>query len=111
MNQMCGQLGGEHKQMKELADNVGHVARWISNLSLLAVIFACLVLWGSIALLFTPPLHASDSTVHWEVQYTENAQAQHFPADWSLFWLPIGLGIIICCAGLATLVWTARKRE
>ena len=97
--------------VKDLANNVAHAARWISNLSLLAVIFACLVLWGSIALLFTPPLHAYDPAVHWEVQYAEGSQARRFPADWSLFWLPIGLGIIICCAGFATLVWTTRKRE
>ena len=111
MKQMCGQPGGESRQAKDLASNAAHAARWISNLSLLAVIFACLVLWGSIALLFTPPLYASDSAVHWEVLYAEDSQTRRFPDDLSLFWLPIGLGVIICGMGLATLAWTVRKRE
>jgi hypothetical protein len=100
----------ENFQVKDLTSNVTFAARWISNLSLLAVIFACLVLWGSIALLFTPPSYSPDPAVQWEIRYEENSQVRRLP-DLSPFWLPIGLGLIMCGMGFVTLVQTARERE
>ncbi len=93
-----------------MTGDIPPATRWISNLSLWAVIFACLVLWGSIALLFTPPVYSSDPAAHWETRYEGNTQARHFP-DLSPFWLPIGLGVIMCGVGFATLARTIRKRE
>ena len=95
--------------MKDPTSNVTFAAQWISNLSLLAVIFACLVLWGSIALLFTPSLNSPDSAFHWDIRYEGDSQAQHFPANLSPFWLPIGLGVIMCGTGFATLARTVKE--
>ncbi|MEE8389600.1 MAG: hypothetical protein V3S14_02240 [Anaerolineae bacterium] len=89
--------------MKDPASSVTYVARWISSLSLLAVIFACLVVWGAIALLFTTPSYAPDSAVYWETQHEDTSQTRRFPAEQLLLWLPIGLGVIICGAGVASL--------
>ncbi|MCP4537998.1 MAG: hypothetical protein GY832_12715 [Chloroflexi bacterium] len=97
--------------MNDLTSNITFAARWISNLSLLTVVFACLALWGSIALLFTPPTHSPDSIVHWGIRYEGNARTQRFPVNISPFWLPVGLGMIMCGVGFATLIQTIRKQK
>lgn len=97
------------------------VARWIGNLSLLAALFACLILWSGIVLLLTSPssprVSASPAptladkdtpvfprpTTRW--QWEGASEARRSLADLLLFWLPIGLGAIACGAGVAALAW------
>ena len=90
-----------------------HVARLSGNLSLLAAIFACLVLWGGIVLLmsqFSPPQTAASPldgsqapkpAVRWE----EISEVHRSLTDLLLLWMPVGLGAIACAAGVVALVW------
>jgi len=99
--------------MSSTANGAVSVARSIGNLSLLAAIFACLALWGGVALLLThssrPQASAAPAdaatlprpVARWE----EASQARRALANLLLFWLPIGLGAIACGAGVATLAW------
>jgi hypothetical protein len=105
------------------------VVEWLGNLSLSAGLFACLVLWGGFILMLKSPSYPPDpvpparpsatgtedvpgdeledptTDVGWPPQRGENERAQAGLADLLLFWLPIGLGAIACCAGVATLAW------
>jgi hypothetical protein len=115
--------------MESTASSVTHAVQWLGNISLLAALFACLVLWGGIVLLLDSPLYPPDPMpatdtdrdgdgrerengtmftspiIHWE-SARERASLPHCsPVDLLLFWLPIGLGAIACGAGVATLTW------
>ena len=99
--------------MESTASSAAHVTRLGGNLSLLAAIFSCLVLWGGITLLLTHPSHPHASVppadnpvlprpvARWEGV----SQARGSLADLLLFWLPIGLGAISCGVGVTTLAW------
>jgi hypothetical protein len=97
--------------METAASNVTYLARLGGNISLLAAVFACLILWGGIALLLTHPSPPRASTLSPEepvlpkpvAQWDEASEARRSLADALLFWLPIGLGAIACAAGFVTL--------
>lgn len=101
--------------MRNAANSRVHTARWIGNFSLLAAIFACLMLWSGIVLLLTNPLPPQVSSLHARpkepmlprpvVQLEGVSQARRSLADLLLFWLPIGLGTAACGAGVAALAW------
>jgi hypothetical protein len=104
------------------------VVEWLGNLSLSAGLFACLVLWGGFILILKSPAYppnpvlpaspggtetegvpahkAEDpTTVSWPPQRGDGERARPGMADLLLFWLPIGLGAVACCAGVVTLAW------
>ncbi len=93
--------------------NTTHVARLSGNLSLLAAICACLMVWSGIVLLITHPSrpHAAPPSTdeptlprpiaRWE----EVSQARRWLTEMLLFWMPISLGTVACVAGVATLAW------
>ncbi|RLC61609.1 MAG: hypothetical protein DRI80_08360 [Chloroflexota bacterium] len=97
--------------MESTARDVTYVARLSGNLSLLAAIFACLMLWGGIVLLLTHPSHphasappADEPVLPRPVARWEGvSQARRWLADLLLFWLPIGLSAVACGAGVAAL--------
>jgi hypothetical protein len=99
--------------MESMASRVARVTRLGGNLSLLAAIFSCLMLWGGITLLLTHPSHphasvapADDPVLPRPVARWEGvSQARGSLADLLLFWLPIGLGAISCGVGVTTLAW------
>lgn len=99
--------------MASTGSNVTQGARMFGNLSLLAAIFACLALWGGIVLLLTHPSHphalvppADDPVLPRPVARWEGtSQARRSLADLLLFWVPISLGAVACCTGVATLTW------
>ncbi len=104
--------------MENTASSVTHVARLSGNLSLLAAVLACLMLWGGIVLLLTHPSlpHVSASPADEPVlpmpvaRWEGVSQTRRSLTDLLLFWLPIGLGTIACGAGVATLA-CGRGRE
>jgi len=97
--------------MESTASNVAHLARLGGNISLLAAVFACLILWSGITLLLThPSLPAASSPAADDpalprpvVQWEEASLARRALADALLFWLPIGLGAVACATGFITL--------
>lgn len=97
--------------MASTVDRGSYVARWGGNLSLLAAIFACLILWGGISLLLTHPSrpHAAapavdDATLPRPVAQWEGASStRRSLVNALLFWAPIGLGAVACGAGCLTL--------
>lgn len=108
---------------------VTSVVEWLGNLSLSAALFACLVLWGGFILILKSPSYPPDpvpsasarstgtedvpghepenptTVVGWTPQRGDGERAHAGLTDLFLFWLPIGLGAIACCAGVATLAW------
>ena len=101
--------------MESTTSNAAYVARLSGNLSLLAAIFACLILWSGIALLLThpshphaslPPADETDAALPIPVAQWEGvSQARRSLVNLLLFWLPVGLGALSCGAGVATLAW------
>jgi hypothetical protein len=115
--------------MESTATGVSHVVQWLGNISLLAALFGCLVLWSGIVLLLVSPSYPPDPVsaidaredmsgnesetratfaspiVHWEGQHEQVPLHYRSPADLLLFWLPISLGALACGAGVATLAW------
>jgi hypothetical protein len=105
------------------------VVEWLGNLSLSAALFACLVLWGGVILVLKSPSYPPNpvpsasagsagtedapghkpedpaTAVGRPPQRGDGERARAGLADLLLFWLPIGLGAIACCAGVATLAW------
>jgi hypothetical protein len=115
--------------MESTASSVTRAIQWLGNISLLAALFACLVLWGGIVLLLDSPLYppdpipASDTggamdggkgesgimfaspIVQCGTQHERISPPHPSLVDLLLFWLPISLGAIACSAGVATLAW------
>lgn len=97
--------------MESTANGMGYVTRLVGNFSLLAAIFACLILWGGITLLLTNPSQPHSSTTQVDeaglprpvARWEGVSQARRSLANLLLFWLPIGLGAVACIAGIATL--------
>ena len=89
-----------------------YVVRLSGNLSLLAAMFACLILWGGIVMLmghFTPPQAAAspiggspaaEPPIRWE----EIPEIHRSLANLLLLWAPVGLGAVACATGLIALV-------
>lgn len=119
--------------MENTASSVTHVVQWLGNISLLAALFACLVLWSGIVLLLNSPLYPPDPVpaidtdgnvgggkrensdvfaspiVQWGAQRAGAPPPHCSSVDLLLFWLPIGLGAIAGSAGVATLAWGHRR--
>jgi hypothetical protein len=103
------------------------VVEWLGNLSLLAGLFACLVLWGGFVLILKSPFYPPNpvppakpsaprtedvpahepedptTVVGWPPQQGDGERALAGLPDLLLFWLPTGLGAVACCAGVLTL--------
>ncbi len=106
------------------ADGRADVMRWIGNLSLLAALSACLLLWSGVVLLLSAPPSAQVIAMGPEGENDEMgvpiptpvmrwegvSEARRSLAEWLLFWLPLGAGALACSAGVVALAGS-RGRE
>jgi hypothetical protein len=84
------------------------------NLSLLAAMSACLVLWGGINLLHAhlSPAHTTiqEPTIsQLETQLRSSPQGRRALANLLLFWIPLSLGAVACGTGIVTLACSGER--
>lgn len=99
--------------MNSTVSEASYLVRLSGTLSLLAAIFACLVLWSGIVLLLNYPSASRDPLYPLPETAPSQpvAQWERLPeiyqslADLLLLWLPIGLTAVACGAGGITLAY------